>query len=225
MSIYVHVWCCAEVDLCVYRCHDLRVHVHVVALRNLYSIGRAPVPKGRLLEIIASLQRASENSHQPECQVEALSPDKSRSPSPPPLAPPPAPPTDSPIGVPGGNAELLGTESHEVNGVLLGEGLLDANISVGETPVPSHIDGDSTTAVSEPQASAVPRVESGVPTIPVAPPPPPLTTPMMISRHQPQYQPTVALKPLFWKKLQYSAMEISGRDIVWGNISEPGQTL
>lgn len=57
---------------------------------------------------------------------------------------------------------------------------------------------------------------------PLAPPPPPLATQMSIPRHQPQYWPSVDLKPLFWRKLQYSAVEISGRDIVWGNTSEPG---
>ena len=69
-------------------------------------------------------------------------------------------------------------------------------------------------ASSETSAPPIPP-----PLPPMAPPPPPLDC---LPRHQPQHQPTVAMKPLFWKKLQYSALDMRGRDIVWSHTSEPG---
>lgn len=75
-----------------------------------------------------------------------------------------------------------------------------------------------------------PPIESNLPPIappppPLAPPPPPpVSTPGLITSAQRvvQYEPSVPMKPLFWKKLLYSGLEVRGQDIVWTNTSEPG---
>ena len=73
-----------------------------------------------------------------------------------------------------------------------------------------------------PESLTLPIAPPPPPPPPVAPPPPPLSDPLTMSRPGPQYQPTVELKPLFWKKFQYSSVDLCGRNIVWSNASESG---
>ena len=63
---------------------------------------------------------------------------------------------------------------------------------------------------------------------PLPPPPPPISPPapgLITLQRVAQHEPSVPLKPLFWKRLQYSALEVRGQDIIWSNISEPGQQV
>ena len=57
----------------------------------------------------------------------------------------------------------------------------------------------------------------------VVPPPPPIAgilPPGRPSRVE-QYKPNVAMKALFWRRIQYSAVDIGRRDVVWKRIHEP----
>lgn len=64
------------------------------------------------------------------------------------------------------------------------------------------------------------------PACPPPPPPPPMAPPFLppappLPKRVDRYKPQVEMKPLFWRRLQYSAVELARREIVWGQLHEP----
>ena len=193
---------------------------------SLHVLPRAPIPKGRLLEIIASLQRASERQCSNLTEHQQLATEEQELHSPPQFATP----TSSPTHCDDIIAESAnGSAEDHISSYIIKDDVIafeDKELQKSsENPIISAASlAPLSTAVEGPQV-----VESGSP--PLAPPPPPLAPPpppppsapgLIIPQRVVQYEPNVPLKPLFWKKLRYSAMEVRGQDIVWSNTSEPG---
>ena len=66
----------------------------------------------------------------------------------------------------------------------------------------------------------------------IVPPPPALPCALILDqslvqslRAPPKYTPTRPLKALFWKRLQYTSLELRETEVVWKSISEPGKSL
>ena len=206
---------------------------------------RAPIPKGRLLEIIASLQRASEGqcSNQAELQDEQTEQDTESL----------LPPSKHTTHTAATSTTFSQAHSHSNTFTESADGGIEEHASscTVENDVAtfdSHQElqrntEDSLSSISTTQFQSTqctvetvlpetPLIGSSPP--PLAPPPPPLVPPppppvsapgLITTQRVVQYEPSVPLKPLFWKKLQYSAAEVRGQDIVWSNTSEPGQQI
>ena len=106
--------------------------------------------------------------------------------------------------------------------------LRNTEASCSSTPThlpPIHCIVDAALTHTPPRGSSLPPLAPPPP--PLAPPPPPAVSApgLMTTQRVVQYEPRVPMKPLFWKKLQYSALEVRGQDIVWSNTSEPGQHI
>ena len=213
---------------------------------SLCWLPRAPIPKGRLLEIIASLQRASEGQcsnqdelqdEQTEQQTDSLLPLSKHA---------AAANTTAPIS---SQAHSHSNTFPELaSGGIKEDGrscATENDVTTFDTHQEQYSEKEDSTLAQLPSAQLplaqctvdqalldTPPMGDSPP--PLAPPPPPLAPPppppigapdLMTTRRVVQYEPSVPLKPLFWKKLQYSALEVRGQDIVWSNTSEPGQQI
>ena len=199
---------------------------------------RAPIPKGRLLEIIASLQRASEgqvssqNDQQIEEEIESLLPPSTQA-----TATSATTPTSSTAHSRSntftestdGGVEEHATSLVVENDVTTFDSHQERQKNTQDSPssISTQLPATVDAALSKPLPIGNSLPPLAPPPPPLAPPPPPpFSTPGLITTQRVvQYESSVPLKPLFWKKLQYSALEVMGQDMVWSNTSEPGQRI